>query len=136
MKKIVLFISMVALAGTALADSATDSAIRMEETGIAVFGHADYEAPTAAYPTAASGTSADEANASASATSATVSWSLSAWSVGRMISEQPPDAKVGEFLKRFRASRTTSTGMARLRRSALPRRPRRATSRSSAARRT
>ena len=88
-------------AAAAMADSATDSAIRMEETGIAVFGHADYEAPTAAYPTAASGTSADEANASASATSATVSWSLSAWSVGRMISEQPPDAKVGEFLKRF-----------------------------------
>ena len=88
-------------AATAFADSATDSAIRMEETGIAVFGHADYVAPTAAYPTAASGTSADEANSSASATSATTSWSLSAWSVGRMISEQPPDAKVGEFLTRF-----------------------------------
>ena len=42
------------------ADSATDSAIRMEETGIAVFGHLDYAEPTAAYPTAASGTSADE----------------------------------------------------------------------------
>ena len=88
-------------AATAMADSATDSEIRMTETGIAVFGHADYEEPTAAYPTAASGTIADETNTSASATSATVSWSLSAWSVGRMISEQPPDAKVGEFLKRF-----------------------------------
>ena len=86
---------------TAFADSATDSAIRMEETGIAVFGHADYEPPTAAYPTAASGTIADEANSAPSATSATTSWSLSAWSVGRMISEQPPDAKVGEFLTRF-----------------------------------
>ncbi len=86
---------------TAAADSATDSAIRMEETGIAVFGHSDYQVPTAAYPTAASGTSADAANTSASATSATTSWSLSAWSVGRMISEQPPDAKVGEFLDRF-----------------------------------
>ena len=83
------------------ADSATDSAIRREETGIAVFGHSDYEAPTAAYPTAASGTIADEMNSAASATSATVSWSLSAWSVGRMISEQPPDAKVGDFLTRF-----------------------------------
>ena len=88
-------------ATTAFADSATDSAIRMEETGIAVFGHSDYEAPTAAYPTAASGTIADEANSSASETSMSVSWSLSAWSVGRMISEQPPDAKVGEFLTRF-----------------------------------
>ena len=97
-----LALAMLALAATtALADSATDSAIRMEETGIAVFGHADYVAPTAVYPTAASGTSADEANSSASATSATTSWSLSAWSVGRMISEQPPDAKVGEFLTRF-----------------------------------
>ena len=88
-------------ATTAFADSATDSAIRMEETGIAVFGHSDYKEPTAAYPTAASGTSADAANSSASATSATTSWSLSAWSVGRMISEQPPDAKVGDFLTRF-----------------------------------
>ena len=94
-------LAMMLCAGAVFADSATDSAIRMEETGIAVFGHADYVAPIAAYPTAASGTSADEANSSASATSATVSWSLSAWSVGRMISEQPPDAKVGEFLKRF-----------------------------------
>ena len=101
MKKIVLSISMIALVGAAFADSATDSAIRMEETGIAVFGHEDFKAPTAAYPTAASGTSADAANSSASATSATTSWSLSAWSVGRMISEQPPDAKVGEFLTRF-----------------------------------
>ena len=92
---------VVVCAGAAFADSATDSAIRMEETGIAVFGHADFQAPTAAYPTAASGTIADEANSSASATSATTSWSLSAWSVGRMISEQPPDAKVGEFLTRF-----------------------------------
>ena len=97
----VLFTMLALAATTAFADSATDSAIRMEETGVAVFGHADYEAPTAAYPTAASGTIADETNTSASATSATVSWSLSAWSVGRMISEQPPDAKVGEFLKRF-----------------------------------
>ena len=91
----------VVCAGTAFADSATDSAIRMEETGIAVFGHADFQKPTAAYPTAASGTSADAENSSASATSATTSWSLSAWSVGRMISEQPPDAKVGDFLTRF-----------------------------------
>lgn len=94
-------LAMMLCAGAVFADSATDSAIRMEETGIAVFGHSDYVEPTAAYPTAASGTSADEANSSASATSATTSWSLSAWSVGRMISEQPPDAKVGEFLKRF-----------------------------------
>ena len=88
-------------AAAAMADSATDSAIRMEETGIAVFGHADFEAPTAAYPTAASGTIADGANSSASATSSSMTWSLSAWSVGRTISEQPPDAKVGEFLTRF-----------------------------------
>ena len=101
-KKLSPVIAVAAMsAATAFADSATDSAIRMEETGIAVFGHSDYAEPTAAYPTAASGTSADEANSSASATSATTSWSLSAWSVGRMISEQPPDAKVGEFLKRF-----------------------------------
>ena len=94
-------LAMMLCAGAVFADSATDSAIRMEEVGVAVFGHPDFTLPVAAYPTAASGTSADEANASASATSATVSWSLSAWSVGRMISEQPPDAKVGEFLKRF-----------------------------------
>ena len=53
---------VVVCAGAAFADSATDSAIRMEETGIAVFGHSDYAEPTAAYPTAASGTSADEDN--------------------------------------------------------------------------
>ena len=94
-------LAMMFCAGAVFADSATDSAIRMEEVGVAVFGHPDFTLPVAAYPTAASGTSADAANASASATSATVSWSLSAWSVGRMISEQPPDAKVGEFLKRF-----------------------------------
>ncbi|MBQ6102417.1 MAG: hypothetical protein IJL06_01975, partial [Kiritimatiellae bacterium] len=93
--------AVAVLAATAKADSATDSAIRMEEVGIAVFGHSAFEEPTAAYPTAASGTCADEANASASATSATTTWSLSAWSVGRMISEQPPDAKVGDFLARF-----------------------------------
>ena len=96
-----LSLASLLAAGAALADSATDSAIRMEETGIAVFGHADYQVPTAAYPTAASGTIADGANASASATSATMSWSLSAWSVGRTFSEQPPDAKVGEYLTRF-----------------------------------
>ena len=86
---------------SAFADSASDSAIRMEEVGVAVFGHPDYQAPTAAYPTAASGTRADDANAAPSATSATASWSLAAWSVGRMVSEQPPDAKVGEFLTRY-----------------------------------
>ncbi|MBR1609132.1 MAG: hypothetical protein IJ678_05900, partial [Kiritimatiellae bacterium] len=100
MKK-AIFLATALCAAPALADSATDSAIRMEETGIAVFGHADYEAPAAAYPTAASGTNADADNSSASATDASATWSLSAWSVGRMISEQPPDAKVGEFLKRF-----------------------------------
>ena len=94
-------LAMMLCAGAVFADSATDSAIRMEEVGVAVFGHPDFTLPVAAYPTAASGTSADAANSSASATSATTSWSLSAWSVGRMISEQPPDAKVGEFLKRF-----------------------------------
>ena len=99
--RIFTFSTCFAAALCAFADSATDSAIRMEETGIAVFGHPDYEAPIAAYPTAASGTSADEANSSASDTSSTVSWSLSAWSVGRIISEQPPDARVGEFLTRF-----------------------------------
>ena len=103
MKKATLWAMALATFGvaSALADSATDSAIRMEETGIAVFGHSQFEAPTAAYPTAASGTIADDGNASASATSATTTWSLSAWSVGRMISEQPPDAKVGDFLARF-----------------------------------
>ena len=101
-KKLSPVIAVAAMsAATAFADSATDSAIRMEETGIAVFGHSDYAEPTAAYPTAASGTIADEANSSASATSSGLSWSLSAWSVGRTFSEQPPDAKVGEFLKRF-----------------------------------
>ena len=63
-------LAMLALVSAIVfADSATDSAIRMEETGIAVFGHEDYEAPTAAYPTAASGTIADEENSSASAES-------------------------------------------------------------------
>ena len=94
-------LAMMLCAGAVFADSATDSAVRMEEVGVAVFGHPDFTLPVAAYPTAASGTSADAANASASETSATTAWSLSAWSVGRMISEQPPDAKVGEFLKRF-----------------------------------
>ncbi|MBQ9726765.1 MAG: hypothetical protein IJV65_04590, partial [Kiritimatiellae bacterium] len=94
--------ALAALASAAaLADSATDSAIRMEETGIAVFGHVDYKAPTAAYPTAASGTDADAGNSSASATETASTWSLTAWSVGRMISEQPPDAKVGEYVTRF-----------------------------------
>ena len=89
------------MAAPAKADSATDSAIRMEEVGLAVFGHADFATPAAAYPTAASGTIADAANAAASATEAATTWSLSAWSVGRMISEQPPDAKVGDYLTRF-----------------------------------
>ena len=71
-------LAVAAVAATASADSATDSAIRMEETGIAIFGHSQFEAPTAAYPTAASGTIADDGNASASATSATTTWSLSA----------------------------------------------------------
>ena len=56
MKKATLWTMALATFGaatTALADSATDSAIRMEETGIAVFGHAQYKAPEAAYPTAA-----------------------------------------------------------------------------------
>lgn len=99
-----LVVAAVVAAGaacSAFADSASDSAIRMEEVGVAVFGHPDYQAPTAAYPTAASGTRADDANAAPSATSATASWSLAAWSVGRMVSEQPPDAKVGEFLTRY-----------------------------------
>jgi len=86
------FLGMMLCAGAVFADSATDSAIRMEEVGVAVFGHPDFTLPVAAYPTAASGTSADAANTAASETSSTVSWSLSAWSVGRMISEQPPVA--------------------------------------------
>ena len=103
-KRIFFVVAALVAAGVTLptfADSASDSAIRMEEVGVAVFGHPDYQMPTAAYPTAASGTQADDANAAPSTTSATASWSLSAWSVGRMISEQPPDAKVGEFLTRY-----------------------------------
>jgi hypothetical protein len=71
-------LAMMLCAGAVFADSATDSAIRMEEVGVAVFGHPDFTLPVAAYPTAASGTSADAANASASATSATASAAVTA----------------------------------------------------------
>ena len=70
--------AVAVLAATAKADSATDSAIRMEEVGIAVFGHSAFEEPTAAYPTAASGTCADEANASAPALWLTAEWQATA----------------------------------------------------------
>ena len=41
-------LAMMLCAGAVFADSATDSAIRMEEVGVAVFGHPDFTLPVAA----------------------------------------------------------------------------------------
>ena len=62
-------------------------------------GAAGFHQPTVAYPisTVKAPTSSEERVTSVSVKDQTMAWELAAWTIGRTLSEQPPDAKLGDF---------------------------------------
>ncbi|MBQ3345213.1 MAG: hypothetical protein IJG84_25215 [Kiritimatiellae bacterium] len=94
------FAVVAAMAATAAnAAAPQDTEVGLGEVGLPVYGADDYSQPEAAYPiSAASAPVLAEDQVTATSTRDTqVSWTLAAWTVGRTLSEQKPDAKVGDF---------------------------------------
>ena len=88
----------------ALADVPADSQITLGEVDLPVYVNGGYSGTgytqaTVAYPISvvkAPVDAADEVTA-VSTKNGTITWNLAAWTVGRTLSEQPPDAKLGDF---------------------------------------
>ena len=88
----------------AKADGPADSQLTLGEVDLPVYVNGSYSGtgytqPTVAYPISvvkAPTDPADEVTA-VSTKNGTITWNLAAWTVGRTLSEQPPDAKLGDF---------------------------------------
>ena len=105
MKKLYL-IAAAAISGAAFAEPPADTQLTLGEVGLPVYIHespsgAGFTQPTVAYPisTVRAPTSPDEKVTAVSTKDATMTWELAAWTVGRTLSEQPPDAKLGDFCR-------------------------------------
>ncbi|MBO7683681.1 MAG: hypothetical protein J6T51_03030, partial [Kiritimatiellae bacterium] len=104
MKKNIVIGLVLALPVAVLADGPADTGLTLGEVDLPVYiysvgTNAYYTQPTVAYPisTVRAPTSPDEWVTSVSTKDATMQWELAAWTVGRTLSEQPPDAKLGDF---------------------------------------
>ncbi|MBQ2630079.1 MAG: hypothetical protein IJG13_10420 [Kiritimatiellae bacterium] len=93
-----------ALCATANAAEPADTQLTLGEVDLPVYihtvgGDSRFVQPTVVYPisTVRAPTSPDEAVTSISAKDRSMRWELAAWTVGRTLSEQPPDAKLGDF---------------------------------------
>ncbi|MBR1587917.1 MAG: hypothetical protein IJ658_06300 [Kiritimatiellae bacterium] len=89
-----------------------DTEVGLGEVGLPVYGASSaasgYWSPEAAYPiSATSAPVLDEEKVTATSTKDTqVTWTLDAWTVGRTLSEQKPDAKIGDFCSNFPPAET------------------------------
>ena len=86
----------------AFADGPADTQLTLGEVELPVYMSAYNQAftqPTVAYPisTVRAPTEPGEKVTSVSSKDATMTWELAAWTIGRTLSEQPPDAKLGDF---------------------------------------
>ena len=97
---------------TANAAPPQDTEVGLGEVGLPVYGASaggsGYAPPEAAYPiSAASAPVLAEEQVTATSTRDTqVTWTLAAWTVGRTLSEQKPDAKIGDFCTNFPSEET------------------------------
>ena len=87
---------------TAFAEAPQDTELTLGEVELPVYMNpygAGYRQPSAAYPisTAKAPVAPGDAVTSISTKNAAMQWTLAAWTVGRTLSEQPPDAKLGDF---------------------------------------
>ena len=101
--KIPLLLGALA-AGAATAAVPADTELTLGEVGLPVWMSSygeTYAPPSAAYPISAVGapTEAGEKVTAVSTKNAARTWTLAAWTLGRTLSEQPPDAKLGDFCK-------------------------------------
>ena len=98
------------LAAAASAAAPEDTEVGLGEVGLPVYGAASsgYSLPSAAYPISAAyaPTLPGEQVTATSTKDTQVTWSLAAWTVGRTLSEQKPDAKIGDFCTNFPADDT------------------------------
>ena len=101
--KISLLLGALA-AGAAWAAVPADTELTLGEVGLPVYmqtyGGA-YTQPAVAYPISTVGapTAPGETVTAVSTKDAARTWTLAAWTLGRTLSEQPPDAKLGDFCK-------------------------------------
>ena len=91
----------VLFATAAVAAVPQDTEITLGEVGLPVYvtgSSAAYAKPSAAYPisTARAPAPGEEVTA-VSDKNVAMAWELAAWTIGRTLSEQPPDAKLGDF---------------------------------------
>ena len=97
-------LATLATFAAAFADGPADSQLTLGEVDLPVYVNGSYSGtgytqPTVAYPISvvkAPTDPADEVTA-VSTKNGTITWNLAAWTVGRTLSEQPPDAKLGDF---------------------------------------
>ena len=98
-------LALALCAAVATADAAPqDTDVGLGEVGLPVYGATSgYTQPSAAYPiSAACAPASDDERVTAASTKDTqVTWTLAAWTVGRTLSEQKPDAKIGDFCTNF-----------------------------------
>ena len=92
------------LSGAAFADGPADTQLTLGEVDLPAYiyqssGAAGFVQPTVAYPisTVKAPTTPEEQVTGVSTKDATMKWGLAAWTIGRTLSEQPPDAKLGDF---------------------------------------
>ena len=93
-----------ALCATANAAEPADIQLTLGEVELPVYIYSSgstsgYTQPTVAYPisTVRAPTSPEERVTTVSTKDTTMQWELAAWTIGRTLSEQPPDAKLGDF---------------------------------------
>ena len=105
--KISFWLCALALPVAALAAAPADTGVGLGEVGLPIYGASastsGYVQPTSAYPiSAACAPVLPEEQVTATSTKDTqVTWTLAAWTVGRTLSEQKPDAKIGDFCTNF-----------------------------------
>ena len=96
--------ALCATANAAEPAEPADSQLTLGEVDLPVYihevgGNSRFVQPAVAYPISVVKAPVDPADAvtAVSTKDATMTWELAAWTVGRTLSEQPPDAKLGDF---------------------------------------
>ncbi len=93
-----------------------DTSVGLGEVGLPVYGatgaNSGYSQPDAAYPISAACAPVlpGEQVTGSSTKDSQITWTLAAWTVGRTLSEQMPDAKIGDYCKDIPAEDTIDWG--------------------------
>ena len=93
-----------------------DTSVGLGEVGLPVYGatgaNSGYSQPDAAYPISAACAPvlSSEQVTGSSTKDSQITWTLAAWTVGRTLSEQMPDAKIGDYCKDIPAEDTIDWG--------------------------